>query len=88
MMTRLQITYDPHALKRMKSRGITRQDVQLVLAHGVYRAERSEPGAESRHSRSAVIPDHHGQHEIKVVYFARENALYVITAMFTDFHRE
>lgn len=88
MMTRLRITYDGHAVTRMQQRLITRQDVQWVLAHGVYQAEATLPDAEARHSRRAVLPERHGRHEIKVVYLQRPNTLHVITVEFTDYHRD
>lgn len=74
-MTPKRVEYDPHAVRRMRLRGFTRQDVRTILAVGVWSPEYARPGAEQRFSKRAYL----GRREARVVYLENAERVYVVT---------
>lgn len=75
-MTYKRIEYDPHAVRRMQKRGITRADVRFLLATGLWQPEAALPGRDPRFSKRGYI----GRREARVVYLENAERLYVVTA--------
>jgi hypothetical protein len=74
-MTHKRIEYDPHAVRRMRQRGFTRQDVRTVLALGARAAEAYREGAAPRYSKRLPL---RGRDAV-VIYLEDAHRIYVIT---------
>jgi hypothetical protein len=63
-----RVEYDSHAIRRMRSRGLTRVHVRFLLAKGLWQPEPAKPGRDPRFSRTGYI----GGRQARIVYL--ENA--------------
>ena len=77
-MTPKLLQYSDHAARRLRLRGITRQDVRWLLAHGIHAFEPTVAG-EQRQSRRGYL----GHYEAKVVYIEDAIRILIITVEWT-----
>lgn len=69
------VQYDPHAVRRMGQRSLSRDDVRAVLAVGIWSPEPRQSDREPRFSKRAYVRGR----EAKVTYLENARRLYVIT---------
>lgn len=74
-MTIKPIEYDPHAARRMRQRGFTRQDVKDLLFGGEWSPEVSRPDSLPRYSRTGLV---RGQ-RARVIYLEDGTRYYIVT---------
>ena len=78
-MTPKQLHYSDHAARRLRGRGVTRQDVRWLLARGIHAFEPTFAG-EQRQSRRGYL----GHYEAKVIYIENAIRILIITVEWTD----
>ena len=70
----MHFEYSPHALKRLRERGVTRRDVQLTILH---------PDYMSRGDRGRILSKKTiGPHVLEVIYVLEGNSAVIITTYF------
>jgi hypothetical protein len=81
-MTHKPTIYGKHAAKMMRERGITRQEVQWVLARGLRSKARTKPGAEQRWQAEADI----ARRKFRVVFIERAHEIVIVSAQYRYKH--
>lgn len=76
-MTHKPITYSDHAVKQMRIRRITRQDVQTALALGLRTKTRTDAG-EQRWKVETDIQ----RRKLRVVFIERANEIHIVSAQY------
>jgi hypothetical protein len=81
-MTHKPITYGKHAVKWMRQRRITRQEVQWVLARGLRSKALTKAGAEQRWQVEADL----GRRKVRVVFIEWANEIHIVSAQYRYKH--
>lgn len=76
-MTRFRIHYDPHALKQMAKRGITRRDVRTLLVIG-QRSKAANWSTDNPKWRAGATIN---RRDLAIYFLCYPDHYYIITAM-------
>jgi uncharacterized DUF497 family protein len=81
-MTHKPTTYGKHAAKWMRKRGITRQDVQWVLARGLRSKAPTKSGADQRWQVEGDL----ARRKLRVVFIELANEIHIVSAQYRYKH--
>jgi Domain of unknown function (DUF4258) len=81
-MTHKPTTYSKHAVKQMRARTITRQEVQWVLARGRRSKARTKAGADQRWQVEADLV----RRKFRVVFIESANEIHIVSAQYRYKH--